>query len=96
MIFIIIEFLAALKGRKCASNDQKACLFIGYKNAQNLAAIKHSEQQKQKAFELASKEPLKQTFETNPLAQNNEKLFKKESGKKKRRKNRQDKYTNDM
>ncbi|XP_028392757.1 mitochondrial inner membrane protein OXA1L-like [Dendronephthya gigantea] len=68
----------------------------GYKNAQNLAVIKHSEQQKQKAFDLASKEPLKETFESNPLAQNNEQLFKKVSGKKKRRKNRQDKYTNDM
>jgi hypothetical protein len=60
--------------------------------------IKHNEQQKQKAFELASKEPLQQTFETNPLAQNNEQLFKKASSnsKKKRRKSKEEKFTNNM
>ena len=72
--------------------------FLGYKNAQNLAVIKQKEKEKQKAFEVASKEPLQQTFETNPLAQSNEQLFRKASstGKKKRRKGNQDKFTNDM
>ena len=63
-----------------------------------MAVIKQNEKTKQKAFEIAAKEPMQQTFETNPLAQSNEQLFRKASGtsKKKRRKAEQDKFTNDM
>lgn len=49
-------------------------------------------------YELAAKEPLRQTFETNPLAQSNEQLFQNATGarKNKSRNNKQNKFMNDM
>ena len=45
---------------------------------------------------MASKGPVEQTFEKNPIAQSNEKLFKKSSKKKKGKRNTRDKFTANM
>lgn len=72
---------------------------IGYKNAQNLAAIKEGEQRRQKSFELASQLPLQQTYESNPLAQKNEHLFQtasKQSQKRRRKRKDKENFSNPM